>query len=213
MIGFAGYLNYIDGKKPDDAPNTAMADEGGVNALILDDLTGQEVAVIRTSPMDGITGTALTGGESDFTMIAEGELSEAENSSGETEPGTAVFVNLSNDSSFFVQAKLEREQASSRDRETLMQLINNTNLEKDQRADYAKAILNIQERIEKETAAESMIEAKGFTEAYVRIDENGVDVVVSKKVLSDAEIAQIEDIIKRKTGFSADKIKISPLKG
>ena len=57
-----------------------------------------------------------------------------------------------------------------------------------------------------------MIEAKGFNEVYVRIDDDTVDVVVDKAELTDAEIAQIEDIVKRKTGVSADKIRITPLK-
>ena len=73
-------------------------------------------------------------------------------------------------------------------------------------------MLQIQQRIEKETAAESMIEAKGFKEVYVRIDDDTVDVVVDKAELTDAEVAQIEDIVKRKTGVSADKIRITPLK-
>ncbi len=57
-----------------------------------------------------------------------------------------------------------------------------------------------------------MIESKGFTEVYVRIDDETVDVVVNKKELTDAELAQIEDIVKRKTGFDSTKIRISPLK-
>jgi stage III sporulation protein AH len=73
-------------------------------------------------------------------------------------------------------------------------------------------MLAIQQRIEKETAAEAMLEAKGFKEAYVRIDDDTVDVVVDKAELTNAEVAQIEDIIKRKTGVSTDKIRISPLK-
>jgi len=39
-----------------------------------------------------------------------------------------------------------------------------------------------------------------------------VDVVVDKKELTDADIAQIEDIVKRKTSMSSDKIRISTLK-
>ena len=39
-----------------------------------------------------------------------------------------------------------------------------------------------------------------------------IDVVVSKATLSEAEVAQIMDIVKRKTGFTEDKIRISPLK-
>ena len=73
-------------------------------------------------------------------------------------------------------------------------------------------MLEIQQRIERETAAEAMIEAKGFKEVYVRIDDDTVDVVVDRAELTDTEVAQIEDIVKRKTGYSNDKIRISPLK-
>jgi stage III sporulation protein AH len=73
-------------------------------------------------------------------------------------------------------------------------------------------MLEIQKRIERESAAEAMIESKGFSEVYVRIDDNSVDVVVNKEALTDAEIAQIADIIKRKTGMNETQIHISPMR-
>jgi stage III sporulation protein AH len=91
-------------------------------------------------------------------------------------------------------------------------MINSSTLERDKRNEFADAMLDIQKRIEKESAAETMIESKGFGNAFVRIDENTVDVVVSKQTLTDQEIAQIMDIVKRKTGVSADKIRISTLR-
>ena len=91
-------------------------------------------------------------------------------------------------------------------------MLNNEKLDTEKKNEVTTAMLQIQQRIEKETAAESMIEAKGFKEVYVRIDDDTVDVVVDKAELTDAEVAQIEDIVKRKTGVSADKIRITPLK-
>ena len=38
-----------------------------------------------------------------------------------------------------------------------------------------------------------------------------VDVVVDRDTLTDAEVAQIEDIVKRKTGYDASKIRINTL--
>ena len=94
----------------------------------------------------------------------------------------------------------------------LNEMLNNEKLDTEKKNEVTTAMLQIQQRIEKETAAESMIEAKGFKEVYVRIDDDTVDVVVDKAELTDAEVAQIEDIVKRKTGVSADKIRITPLK-
>jgi len=133
------------------------------------------------------------------------------NDNNRSEPGQAVFVNSSNDSSFFIQAKLSREQARSSQKASLTEMINNNNVEREIRAEAAARHLDLQSRIERETAAEVLIESKGFDEVYVRIGDNSVDVVVAKPYLTDAELAQIEDIVRRKTGFALEQIFVSPL--
>ena len=197
MIAVAGYLSYVDQSGVDDR-DFSLNTDGDINALVLDNMTGQEVMVsnVTASGQDGETNGS------------------AENSTGNStrEPGSAVFVNTTNDSSFFVQAKLSREQNIAKQKEVLTALINNSNIEKEQKATYAAAMLAIQQKLEKEASAEEMIQAKGFSEVYVNIDENTVDVVVGKTMLNDSELAQIEDIIKRKTGVSVENIRISPHK-
>ncbi len=206
MIAAAGYLNYID-STPGDVSEVMLTDEGDI-AAVSDD----EVAVNDENPE--ILGEAAL---EETTAKAE-ESGKAEKTEENTEEaaspdaGTAVFVNSSNDSSYFVQAKLDREQSRNKQKDMLNEMLNNENIDAEKKNEVTTAMLQIQQRIEKETAAESMIEAKGFNEVYVRIDDDTVDVVVDKAELTDAEIAQIEDIVKRKTGVSADKIRITPLK-
>lgn len=184
MIGTAGYLNFADNRAAEPS-QVVLNDSDDITGLVPDsDLYGDPLAMEETTPVN----------------------SEQDNA------GEAVFVNNSNDTSYFVQAKLEREQARAKQKDILTEMINNTNVDQDKKADAADEMLKIQERIEKETAAEAMIEAKGFKEVYVRIDDDTVDVVVNKAELSESEIAQIEDIVKRKTGASVDKIRISPIK-
>ena len=62
---------------------------------------------------------------------------------------------------------------------------------------------------EKEAAAEILLEAKGFEDVVVSISSEGVDVVVNAVELSDAQRAQIEDIVKRKAEVEAQDIIIS----
>ena len=202
MIAVAGYLNFMDNTRGREGgfPLTS-ADE--ILALIMDDTVGQEVAVVNTT-WDESGNLSTT--HSPTISLATGEGAAA------TQPGTAVFVNSANDSSFFLQAKLNREQARSSQMSSLTDMINNTNIAEDQRAQTAGQLLEIQTRIERETAAEALIEAKGFTEVYVRIGDNSVDVVVDRPQLTDQEIAQIEDVVRRKTGFSLEQIFISPLR-
>jgi stage III sporulation protein AH len=203
MIAVAGYLNYIDRAPKGDAPEIAVNGDGEITALVMDEGTWQEMAVVDTGSFS----------ENDSVDIA---LTYNEDGGAgadpSAEPGAAVFVNSSNDSSYFLQAKLNREQARSNERQMLTDIINNQNVDKDKKAESASALLTIQERIEKETAAEALIESKGFSEVYVRIDDATVDVVVNKAELSEAEIAQIEDIVKRKTGYTVEQIHINPFK-
>jgi len=198
MIAVAGYLNFMDNTRSAEGgfPLTS-ADE--ILGLIMDDTLGQEVAVVNT--------TWDEAGNLDFTHSPTISLATET-----SEPGAAVFVNSANDSSFFIQAKLNREQARSSQMASLTDMINNTNIAEEQRAETASQLLDIKTRIERETAAEALIEAKGFTEVYVRIGDNSVDVVVDTPQLTDQEIAQIEDVIRRKTGFALDQIFISPLR-
>ena len=58
-------------------------------------------------------------------------------------------------------------------------------------------------------AAEMLLEAKGYTDAVVSIGDETVDVIINQANIDDANRAQIEDIVTRKTGVSADKIVIS----
>ena len=62
---------------------------------------------------------------------------------------------------------------------------------------------------EKENAAETLLQAKGFVDPVVSITENQVDVVVNAVTLTDPERAQIEDIVKRKTEIGAAGIVIT----
>ena len=74
----------------------------------------------------------------------------------------------------------------------LNEMLNNEKATSEQKNEATTAMLQIQKRIEKENAAEDMLKAKGFSEVYVRIDDDTVDVVVDKEKLTDTEIAQIE---------------------
>lgn len=74
-------------------------------------------------------------------------------------------------------------------------------------------MINLTDMAEKETAAEILLEAKGFTDVVVSISGTMVDVVVNASTLTDAQRAQIEDIVTRKTGITPENIIISPVSG
>lgn len=145
-------------------------------------------------------------GTDEYTVNDDGEVVASEEN-----PGEAVMVSNSIGSDYFSSAKLAREQSRAKNKETLMEIINNKSLEAKDKKSAVNQVAAITKAAEKENAAELMLEAKGFEDAVVSISDGNADVVINAAELSNQQIAQVQDIVKRKTGIAADKIVITPV--
>ena len=128
------------------------------------------------------------------------------------EPGAAVLTNGSTLSSYMVQAKLNREQTRSKNKETLLEVINNNDIGDKEKKKAVKSMVKITENSEMENNIETLLKAKGFNDIIVTINDNQADVILSDTEVSDEKRAQIEDVIKRKTNISVNNITITPAK-
>ena len=122
-------------------------------------------------------------------------------------PGEAVFTSAG--VTVLSEAKLLKEQTRSKNKETLLEIINSSGLTDTQKQDAVDSMVQMTAYAEKEAAAEILLEAKGFSDVVVSINGDAVDVVVNAVELSDAQRAQIEDIVTRKTEIAAENIIIS----
>lgn len=113
---------------------------------------------------------------------------------------------------YVAKAKLEREQAYGKAKENLQAIIDNTSLSEEAKAAAVEKMAQLSENLVKEAAAEELLGTKGFLNSIVSIGEDAIDVMIQKKEVSKVEKAQIEDIIKRKTGCSLEKIVITTIK-
>lgn len=68
-----------------------------------------------------------------------------------------------NVSSVAAQAKVSREQVRSRNKETLQNIIDNKDISEEEKKDAINQMVQMTEISEKETAAESLLAAKGFS--------------------------------------------------
>ena len=109
------------------------------------------------------------------------------------------------------QGQSFRKSRQSQNKETLLDIINNDSISEEQKQDAINGMINLTDMAEKETAAEILLEAKGFTDVVVSISGTNVDVVVNASSLTDAQRAQIEDVVTRKTGIAPENIIISRL--
>ena len=216
MIAAAGYLNYSAKKE------VAGSDvfEAGMMEISDEDILAENQAVNRADDgtlkeiqsLDGELESAgsrdaeaggeapAAGSQENGEKMADGagnpETGNETEAAGLENPGEAVLTGGTSVSEYIAGVQLSREQIRAKNKETLMELINNGQIPDT-------------EISEKENAAETLLRAKGFVDPVVSITENQVDVVVNAVTLTDPERAQIEDIVKRKTEVGANGIVIT----
>ena len=187
MIAAAGYLSYSNTGLKNDTKETASKKEVKEEYEISDEDSKSEEILTVTEASEEVAESA-TPGEAGLTSTG------------------AETVN------FAAEAKLSREQVRSKNKESLLEIINNKELEEASRQSAIEQMVKMTDTAEKEEAAEMLLEAKGFSNVVVSITDDSADVVLDMgKDATDAKRAQVEDNDKRKTGVSAQNIIISPV--
>ena len=163
-----------------------------------------------------VANTDVLNNETDLALEISDEEDLLETMSTEAEetmnPGETVLTSAKVVSSdYAAQVKLNREQVRSKNREVLQAIIDNDSLDEAQKQEAVNEMIQLTDIAEKEANAEMMLEAKGFTNAVVSISEDSCDVVLNMGEVTDARRAQVEDIVKRKTGVAAENIVITPI--
>ncbi len=216
MIAVAGYLNFAGTKVTDEDVMTVnggiTTDDMGSLTLESDDADYTSYADLSDEDLEQAAGD-IESLDMDVTLSedsgADQELEEAlAEEQLEEVPGEAVFTSAGTVSELS-GAKLQKEQTRAQNKATLLEIINNANISDTQKQEAVNSMISMTDIAEKETAAEILLEAKGFDDAIVSIDGDSVDVVVNTTELTEAQRAQIEDIVIRKTGVSAESVIIS----
>jgi stage III sporulation protein AH len=183
MIIVAGYLNYSGRlfSKNDSAAKETSSE-----------LANQELLDIS---------------EEDLT--ADSEDIKSTDSDADT-PGDAVLTG-SDSIQTIAQAKVSREQVRAQNKETLQAIIDNTDLTDEEKTDAVAEMVSITKQAEQEMAIETLLASKGFSNAVVNLTADSADVVVESSELTEANRAQIEDVVTRKSEIAPENIVITPV--
>lgn len=188
LIAIAGYVTYdrkIDGGSGNEIQTAANTDVDAKEASIQEEGLKTDI--------------------SDEEELAWASTEDVEN------PGETVLTSAIGDSDYAAKVKLNREQVRSKNKETLQAIIDNETLEGAKKQEAVDKMVSLTDIAEKESAAEMLLEAKGFTDVVVSMNDDGCDVVLNMGDATDAKRAQVEDIVKRKTGVAPEKIVITPI--
>ena len=184
MIAAAGYLNY-SGRLFHSEKNTATANNEIANQELLD-ISEEDLA------------------------SASGDI-ESKDGDGNVDgtPGEAVLTS-GGANAVVAEAKVTREQVRAKNKETLLEIIDNESLSDEQKQDAVNQMVAMTDLAEKEAAAETMLASKGFSESVVSLTQDSADVLINASEI-DAGLAQIEDIVTRKTGIAPENVVITPV--
>lgn len=237
MLAVAGYLQFAENGLEDEdylsaGEESQMASNDAVENLTSEDMssTYDLLGLLDLSDEDlelaNQTGTDTTDEYIDGIMGSAGEVADGTTETGDgiqdvesmdidietpasgEVPGDAIFtsglgvIDLS-------EVRLMKEQTRAKNKETLLEIINSAGLSDAQKQSAVDTMVRMTEIAEMEMAAEILLEAKGFSGVLVSVNGDTVDVVVNAVELTDAQRAQIEDIVKRKTEIDASNIVIS----
>ena len=202
MIVIAGYLNFTaDPTKP-----------------VKQEAAAETAEKIREENIQAEE--AAAGAEADITSFPDEDLAsvsaEAESTADTETPegekvGEAVLTSSASAGAFSASAKLNREQVRSKNEASLLEIINNTDISEDMKADAIASMNRMTDRAEKQLDAELLLEAKGFKDSVVSINDDSVDVIVGAAEITDQQKAQIEDIVTRKTERAVSDIVITTM--
>ena len=223
MIAAAGYLNYTDSQNLD--PDSGAYEAGAMDVGEEEIQMENQAALDAQGSYEEIASLDQDGAAPEETqplVLAEGEPAE-QDSAGETgtesgeaqagleNPGEAILTSGMSVADYIAGVQLSREQVRARNKDTLLNIINSTGIEEAAKQEAIQEMIDLTELSEKENAAETLLMAKGFLDPVVSISSDKVDVIVNAASITDAQRAQIEDVVKRKTEMAADSIIITLL--
>ena len=204
MIGVAGYMSFADAGKD---KKTKKNGKEQVEVISYDEVAGSDSKNVA----DGSENIAADEAQdTDEGLSEDMELNGPEEEIGDAVLPSASAKAVTNN---MASVKLTREQNRSKSRETLMDIIGDEALSDEAKKEAADTYVRLNDTIEMETDIETVLAAKGYTDVVVTIGDESVDVTLGAAELDDAERAQIEDIVTRKTGYNISNVAISMMDG
>lgn len=139
-------------------------------------------------------------------LVATGVLNWALNDRLTADPVDANVVT----ETFFAAYRSDREATRESEFLYLDAIISSETSSAEAKTAAEEQKLDLVERMEKELQLETLVKSKGFEDAIVTVSDSGVNVVVGAAEVTNAQAAQIYDIVQSETTFKAADVKIIP---
>ncbi|MCI8335761.1 MAG: SpoIIIAH-like family protein [Peptococcaceae bacterium] len=111
---------------------------------------------------------------------------------------------------YYAAYRLEREKVRASQIELLNGIVNNASSTAEEKKNAQNKIMVITDNMGQELQIEQLLQAKGFNEAAVFIQDEKICIVLEDNMLSTDAAAQVVDIVKSITGKGMESVVIVP---
>ena len=218
MLIAAGYMNYTSNEKQ--ALETAVLTDSEKYAGI-GDATLVSANVADNNDLVNNDETQNTDNENNDTSKDEDKKDEIKSNEQNTENkendkntvqnevNTSTNVTETSGDQYFAELRLERDKMYSQMLESYQKLAEDTAVPAEQKNISTQEISNINNRKNAIMIAENLIKNLGFEDVVIFVNNNSTSVIVKSENLSEADVAQIQNIVCREVGVEVGSIHIS----
>ncbi len=206
MLITVGYMNYTSnitasvetGALMDAEQMAGIGDARLVNSGNVIDDTHEKNNSVNTQ-----TSESSVSSNEEKTDTSSVELNDENNLTTQT-------TSVSNyEAEYFVSSRLERDKMYSQMIETYQAMLENSTISAEEKSVSSQEITNINNKKNSIMITENLIKNLGFEDVVVFVNESSVSVIVKTEILEEAQIAQIQNIVCREIGVTADLVHIS----
>lgn len=214
MLITVGYMSFTSNSE--NALQTAnlvdsekMAGIGDAKLVNSNDI--EEESSISSEENDNSSDANAIVDNKDTDSVKNTETSETSTSTGVTTVNSNNYSNVENGDSknYFVASRLERDKMYSQMLESYQKLAEDTAVPAEQKNISTQEISNINNRKNAIMIAENLIKNLGFEDVVIFVNNNSTSVIVKSENLSEADVAQIQNIVCREVGVEVGSIHIS----
>lgn len=214
MLITVGYMSFTSNSE--NALQTAnlvdsekMAGIGDAKLVNSNDI--EEESSISSEENDNSSDANAIVDNKESDSVKNTEASETSTSTGVTTVNSNNYSNVENGDSknYFVASRLERDKMYSQMLESYQKLAEDTAVPAEQKNISTQEISNINNRKNAIMIAENLIKNLGFEDVVIFVNNNSTSVIVKSENLSEADVAQIQNIVCREVGVEVGSIHIS----
>ena len=200
VIGYTNFSNKTNDPKEMFVDTVSVSTTNNIGDV---QLVSSESAIVENEETENVVqetasnGALVSNSESNLTQEKiESDIETAQTSS-------------SSNSNYFAELKKDRDDMYSKNIETYQKIVDSPNISSEQKSIAIQEINKINQTKNAIQTAEELIKLKDFEDAVIYSSNGQVSVIVRVAVLSETQVAQIQNIVSKELGVELQNITIS----